>query len=154
VNNVTMCAIGTVHSSRKDTTDDNWGNIIAEIVLDPLKFQPDALAGLSEFSHVEIVYFFHLVAENEVETGARHPRERKDWPCVGIFAQRGKARPNRIGVSRCRILDVQGLTLKVAALDAIEGTPVLDIKPWMVEFSPLEKTHQPLWATELMQDYY
>ena len=77
-----------------------------------------------------------------------------NWPEVGIFAQRGKNRPNRIGVSRCRLLGVDGLDVRVAGLDAIAGTPVLDVKPYMAEFGPVGETAQPEWATELMRDYY
>ncbi|MFD0476032.1 TrmO family methyltransferase [Nonomuraea thailandensis] len=77
-----------------------------------------------------------------------------DWPEVGIFAQRGKNRPNRLGVSRCRLLAVEGLDLRVRGLDAIDGTPVLDVKPYMAEFGPQGETVQPAWATELMRAYY
>ena len=73
---------------------------------------------------------------------------------MGIFAQRGKARPNRIGVTRATIVSVEGRTLRVRGLDAIDGTPVLDIKPWMVEFAPIGPTRQPPWASELMRDYF
>jgi tRNA (Thr-GGU) A37 N-methylase len=87
-------------------------------------------------------------------TGARHPRNRLDWPKVGIFAQRGKNRPNRIGVTICRLLSVRGLSLEVADLDAIDGTPVLDIKPYMREFAARGEIRQPAWATELMREYW
>ena len=66
---------------------------------------------------------------------SRHPRGNRDWPEVGIFAQRAKDRPNRLGVTVCRILEVMDSTVRVAGLDAIDGTPVVDIKPWMVGFS-------------------
>ncbi len=62
-------------------------------------------------------------------------------------------RPNRLGVSACELTGVVGLDLGVRGLDAVAGTPVLDIKPFMVEFEPTA-THQPLWASELMADYY
>ena len=97
---------------------------------------------------------FDRVPVEKVETGARHPRGNADWPLVGIFAQRGKNRPNRIGVSRCRLLRTDGLDLHVQGLDAVDGTPVLDIKPYMAEFGPQGPTHQPAWATEIMRDYY
>jgi tRNA (Thr-GGU) A37 N-methylase len=109
---------------------------------------------LSSFSHLEVIYLFDRVPESKIETGARHPRERTDWPLIGIFAQRGKARPNRLGVSRCRLLSVEGTRLHVEGLDAIHGTPVLDIKPYMQEFGPLGQVTQPAWATELMRQYY
>ena len=77
-------------------------------------------------------------------------RGNTDWPRVGIFAQRGKDRPNRIGVSRCAILGVDGLRIAVRGLDAVDGTPVLDLEPWMDEFAPQGPTRQPAWASELM----
>ena len=71
-----------------------------------------------------------------------------------IIAQRGKARPNRLGVSRCRLVRVEGTRLVVEGLDAIDGTPVLDVKPWIDAFGPQGAVRQPAWATELMRDYY
>ncbi|MFN5819570.1 MAG: TrmO family methyltransferase, partial [Novosphingobium sp.] len=85
---------------------------------------------------------------------ARHPRGNPDWPKVGVFAQRGRNRPNRLGVSVCRILGVDGTSLLVGGLDAIDGTPVLDIKPVMAEFQPRGEVRQPDWSRELMADYW
>ena len=145
--------IGIVRSSRKDLADDFWGKVDAEIIL--ADHLPDeAFAGLDGFSHVEVIFLMDRVDPAHVETGARHPRERMDWPMVGIFAQRGKARPNCIGLTRAAIRKVAGRVLTVRGLDAIDGTPVLDIKPWMMEFAPIGETRQPQWATELMADYY
>lgn len=150
---VEVAPIGKVRSPRKDLSDDFWGAVEAEIVLDAT-LPAEALFGLADFSHVEVLFLMHQVDPAKVETGARHPRERKDWPLVGIFAQRGKARPNRIGLTRATIVAVDGKTLRVRGLDAIDGTPVLDIKPWMDEFAPIGATRQPAWATELMRDYF
>lgn len=145
--------IGVVRSPRKDLTDDFWGKVDAEIVL--AAHLPDAaFAALGDFSHVEVIFLMNCVDPAKVEVGARHPRERMDWPLVGIFAQRGKARPNRIGLTRGTIRKVEGRVLTVRGLDAIDATPVLDIKPWMNEFAPIGATRQPAWATELMSDYY
>ena len=145
--------VAVVVGGRAETLDDNWGNLTAIIRLDDA-FTPDSLAGLEDFSHVEVVFSFDRVPEDEIETGARHARGRDDWPLVGIFAQRGKNRPNRLGVSRAQILRVEGRDLHVRGLDAIDGTPVLDIKPVMREFEPRGAVRQPDWATELMRDYY
>jgi tRNA (Thr-GGU) A37 N-methylase len=100
-----------------------------------------------------VVFQFHLVDESAVVTGARHPRGNPDWPLVGMFAQRAKMRPNRLGVSNCELRSIDGRDLYVRGLDAIDGTPVLDIKPFMREFEPAATT-QPAWATELMAGYY
>src|SRR4051812_17742302 len=122
----TIAAIGHVRGGRDVPEDDNWGHSRARIELDAERFTPEALMGLSDFSHAEVVFIFDRVREAEITYAARHPRGRKDWPRVGIFAQRGKNRPGRIGVSVCRILAVNGLTVEVEGLDAIDGTPVLD----------------------------
>lgn len=146
--------VGVVRSPRRDLRDDLWGGVISVIELDAQQFSHRAVAGLEEFSHLEVVFFMHLVPEHEIETGARHPRGRLDWPEVGIFAQRAKGRPNRLGVSCCRLLHVDGLRLTVEGLDAVDGTPVLDVKPYLEEFGPRGPVRQPRWSHELMARYY
>lgn len=146
-------AIGFVNASRAHAEDDFWGGEEASVTLTQ-RFAADALQGLSEFSHVEVLYVFHEVAPGKIVTGARHPRNNKDWPAVGIFAQRGKNRPNRIGSTICRVVRVEGIRLVVAELDAIDGSPVIDIKPVMAEFLPREKVRQPAWSHELMHKYW
>jgi tRNA (adenine37-N6)-methyltransferase len=145
--------IGVVRGGRSEPIDDDWGDVEAMIVLDE-RFEPSALAGLDAFSHVEVVYVLHRVGEDEIQTAARRPRENPDWPAVGIFAQRGKGRPNRIGVSRCSLVSVDGLVVGVRGLDAIDGTPVLDLKPHMAEFDVRGEVRQPAWSRELMQGYW
>lgn len=149
-----MQPIGVVHGTRTAATDDHWLAERAEIELDAAEFSAEALAGLDAFSHVLVVYVMHAVGVGDVEKAARHPRNRADWPAVGIFAQRAKRRPNRIGVSCCRLLGVEGTRIRVEALDAIDGTPVLDIKPWVEELGPRGEVRQPAWMTELMRDYF
>ncbi|MFG2396067.1 SAM-dependent methyltransferase [Streptomyces lydicus] len=151
---VVLRPVGRVVGGRSEVRDDDWGPVSAVIRLDAARFGPDALAGLDDFSHLEVVYHFDRVPVEKVETGARHPRGNTDWPLVGIFGQRGKNRPNRLGVSRCRLLRTDGLDVHVQGLDAVDGTPVLDIKPYMAEFGPLGATSQPDWATALMRHYY
>ena len=145
--------VGFVSAPRPHAEDDFWGGEEASITLAET-FTADALAGLADFSHIEVLFLFHEVEPAKIVRGARHPRNNKDWPAVGIFAQRGKNRPNRIGSTICRLLRVEGATLHVAELDAIDGTPVLDIKPVMAEFLPRESVRQPGWSTELMRQYW
>ena len=151
---IVLRAIGTVRSERGQPTDDGWDRIEARIDLDPAQFTAESAAGLGEFSHVEVLYHFHKVPPAAVETGARHPRGNMDWPRVGIFAQRGKDRPNRIGATVCALLSVEAAVLHVRGLDAIDGTPVLDIKPVMRGFFPRGEIREPAWATELMKEYW
>lgn len=149
-----LVSIGIVRSPRADRTDVEWGGVESVIELDAAQFAPDALRGLEDFSHAEIVYFMHGIPEWQIATGLRRPRENSNWPLVGIFAQRGAKRPNRIGVSRCRVVAVEGLTLRVRGLDAIDGTPVIDIKPYMREFGPIGEVSQPTWASAVMERYF
>jgi len=153
VETFSVATIGRVACSRREPRDDDWGGVESAIALDPA-FGPSALRGLSEFSHVEVVYLFHLVDAGAVTTDTRRPRDNPAWPEVGIFAQRGKGRPNRIGVTVCRLLGVDGNRVLVRGLDAIDDTPVLDIKPYMREFGPRGETRQPRWADEIMDDYF
>jgi len=151
---IPMTPIGRVQGGRDVPEDDDWGKSRARISLDPERFDAEALAGLDAFSHAEVVYVFDKVGDDQIVSGARHPRGNKDWPKVGIFAQRGKNRPNRIGVTVCAIVAVDGLNLEVEGLDAIDGTPVLDIKPVMSGFAPRGAHREPDWAREIMENYW
>jgi tRNA-Thr(GGU) m(6)t(6)A37 methyltransferase TsaA len=151
---VVLTPIGVVRSTRTEPTDDNWDAELVRIELDTTRFGPEALAGLDAFSHVEVIFQFHLADPAAAETGARHPRGNVDWPRVGIFAQRGKDRPNRLGSTVSRVLRVEGTVLHLLGLDAIDGTPVLDIKPWMDGFSPRGMRRQPAWADAIMEGYW
>jgi len=151
---IVMTPIGRVEGGRAIPEDDDWGQSLACIVLDPARFDDEALMGLETFSHAEVVYVFDKVTDDQIVTGARHPRGNKDWPRIGIFAQRGKNRPNRIGVTVCEIIAVDGRVLEVKGLDAIDGTPVLDIKPVMSGFSPRGRHREPAWAREIMEKYW
>jgi tRNA-Thr(GGU) m(6)t(6)A37 methyltransferase TsaA len=146
-------AIGYVRSTRRDLVDEYWGSVTATIELTP-DFAAEALAGLEAFSHAEVIFHFDRVTPGDVERGARHPRGNLRWPRVGIFAQRAKDRPNRLGSTIVEILGCRGRELTVVGLDAVDGTPVLDIKPVMVEFLPRTTVRQPSWSHELMREYW
>lgn len=148
-----VSAIASVKNSRREIEDDNWGDVVSIIELDA-SLPEEALFEIESFSHAEIIYYFHLVEDAKVETGSRHPRNNKAWPKVGILSQRGKNRPNRLGATIVKILKREGRHIHVQGLDAIDGTPILDIKPVMREFLPHEEVAQPEWATELMKHYW
>jgi tRNA (Thr-GGU) A37 N-methylase len=151
---IEMRPIGIVRGGRTEAIDDDWGEVPCRIELDPGVVTADATLGLDEFSHVEVVFVFNGVEAEQVHRGARHPRGRSDWPLTGILAQRAKDRPNRIGSTVCDLVSVSGSTIEVLGLDAIDGTPVLDIKPYMTGFAPRGEVREPAWATELMADYW
>ena len=150
---ITLQPVAFVRGGRAEALDDDWAASRAAIELAP-HIPEEALAGLGEFSHAEIVFVFDQVTDGQIVTGARRPRGNPDWPLVGIFAQRGKNRPNRLGVSVCRIAGVEGRSLIVEGLDAIDGTPVVDIKPVLKGFLPRGDVREPGWAAEIMKDYW
>jgi tRNA-Thr(GGU) m(6)t(6)A37 methyltransferase TsaA len=148
---ITLSPIAYVKNTRKNMEDDFWGNVTSEITLVD-ELPEECLEGIETFSHLEIIYYFDKSAK-ELK-GAAHPRENKNWPIVGIFAQRKKDRPNHIGTTIVELVSHKGKTLIVKNLDADDGTPVLDIKPVVKEFLPFSKVTQPTWITELMKDYW
>jgi tRNA-Thr(GGU) m(6)t(6)A37 methyltransferase TsaA len=150
---IQLYPIARVKNVRYTTEDDNWGGLVSEIVLDP-SMPDENLDGLETFSHAEIIFHFHLVKVDEIVCGVRHPRENTKWPKVGIFAQRGRVRPNRLGLTVARILRREGRSLFVTDLDAVDGTTILDIKPVMEEFLPRGPVCQPEWSHEIMVDYW
>lgn len=150
---ITLEAIAYVSACRVAPADDDWGDTRATITLVE-SLDASALDGIEDYSHVEVLYLFHAVAAENIVAGARHPRNNPNWPKVGILAQRAKNRPNRIGSTICKLLHRSGRSLVVLELDAIDGTPILDIKPVMVEFLPRDAIRQPAWSTELMANYW
>ena len=144
--------IAFVRNSRENLSDDFWGNIVSEIKLAD-SIPTESLNGIESFSYIEIVFHFHLSASPIVY--CRHPRGNKDWPEVGIFAQRNKDRPNRIGTTLAKLISRNDRKLLVSHFDAINGTPVIDIKPVMSSFLIDKKEiRQPLWVEEMLQDYW
>lgn len=146
--------IAHVVGGRIEPADDYWGGARAIIRIDEKRFTSDSAKGLDAFSHLEVVFRFHLTDPTDLNLGARRPRDNPDWPEVGIFGHRNMRRINWLGVSRCRLLEVDGLDLHVEGLDAVDGTPVLDIKPWFVEFGPRGEVHQAHWTTAMLRHYF
>lgn len=153
MNDMTLRPIGTVHNTRRALEDDRWGNILSEIRLDE-SLPAESLEGLEAFSHAEIIFFFDQAADQGDLPMSRYPRGDKAWPKVGIFAQRNKDRPNHLGLTIVTIVERTGRSLLVKGLDAVDGTPVLDIKPVFAEFLPREAIRQPVWSHELMRNYW
>lgn len=149
--NISLQPVAYVHSTRAEIKDDAWDRETAYVEL-TADYDAESLQGLDSFSHVALIFYMHQV--NRVTTGVRHPRNREDWPAVGIFAQRGKNRPNALGLTVCRIERLEGKRLYVQGLDAVDGTPVLDIKPWVDDFGPRGDVQAPAWMQELMADYW
>jgi tRNA-Thr(GGU) m(6)t(6)A37 methyltransferase TsaA len=143
--------IGTVKSPVIEPVDMNWGEVISEIVLEP-EYAP-GLLGLERFSHLMVLTFLHEAEYNPEKHLRRHPQERQGIPLVGIFAQRARHRPNRIGVTSVEIVEVTDKSVKVRALDAIDGTPVIDIKPYVPVYDRKDATI-PEWMETMMKGYF
>lgn len=147
-------SIAHVVGGRIEPTDDYWGGTQSIVRIDRDRFTPEATKGLEDFTHLEIVFRFHLTDPKDLNLGARRPRDNPAWPEVGIFGHRNMRRINWLGVSRCKLLKVDGLDLYVEDLDAIDGTPVLDIKPWFQEFGPRGRIRQAPWSSEMLGEYF
>ncbi|MCX6315837.1 MAG: SAM-dependent methyltransferase [Bacteroidetes bacterium] len=149
---ITLQPLAFVTNNRKDITDDYWGRVISEIQLAD-HIPTAALEGIEAFSHLEIIFHFNQ-AEKKDMVFSGHPRGNPAWPVTGIFAMRKKDRPNALGLTVVELIKREGNKLWVRNLDAIDGTPVLDIKPVMKEFLPAGEIRQPDWSSELMQQYW
>ena len=144
--------IATVKNKRTAPIDDNWLEIISEIELAD-HIPTEALDHIEDFSHLEIIYYFNQVKEDAIVYSGR-PRGNPDYPKVGIFGQRKKDRPNTIGLCTVELIEHSGRVLKVKYLDAIDGTPILDIKPVFKEFQAQSAIRQPAWSSDMMKNYW
>jgi len=149
----TVKPVAFVKNHRYIANDDVWGDITSEIELVDL-FPKECLVGIEDFSHLEIIFYFHELPDEEVVFDVRYPRGNTSYPMTGIFAQRGRARPNKLGATIVELLEKRERSILVKGLDAINGTPVLDIKPVMREFLPLQEIRQPQWSSHLMEHYW
>ena len=141
---MTLKAIGIVRSEIKQPTKRDCEKVISDIVVnDDLT---EALDGLEEFSHIVVLYWMHQVVSGEVPLKI-HPRGKQELPLLGLFATRTPNRPNRIGIATVRLLERQGNILRVEGLDAIDGTPVIDIKPYIPGYDSVANTKVPPWIT-------
>jgi tRNA-Thr(GGU) m(6)t(6)A37 methyltransferase TsaA len=149
---VILQPVAFVKNSRTAPTDDFWGSIISEIELAD-NIPTEAFNNIEGFSHLEIIYYFDKANPADM-VYAGHPRGNKNYPFTGIFAQRKKDRPNTIGLCTVELLSHNNRIITVKNLDAIHGTPVLDIKPVMKEFETKGDIKQPEWVSDLMKQYW
>ena len=143
--NMSLIPIGTVRSPLKEPTYErlNLKEIISEIIID--ESLTEALNGLEGFSHIIVLYWMHL-ATREKKRLKTHPMGRQDVPPQGLFATRSPNRPNPLGKTTVRLLERKGNVLRVQGLDAIDGTPVIDIKPYMPGYDSATDATTPDWV--------
>jgi tRNA-Thr(GGU) m(6)t(6)A37 methyltransferase TsaA len=152
MDNITLRAIARVRNDITQPVDTGWGNVQSAIVLKPE--WEGAFDGLDQFSHALILTYLHQVAAGHPKIPVRrHPRNRADMPLLGVLSQRARVRPNPIGVTACEIISADARELIVRGLDAIDGTPVLDVKPYVPLFDRIESPVVPPWVNELFTDY-
>ena len=146
-----MEPVGREKNQITDRKDTSWGNDISTIMLEEPYIS--GLKGLEAFSHAIILFWLDQARYDREKHLQRRPQNREDMPLVGIFAQRGKDRPNRIGMTAVEVLSVSDDSLTVSGLDAVDGTPVLDIKPYYPVYDKKDAT-VPEWVDRLMQHYF
>lgn len=144
--------IGFVRSPVKEPVDEGWGDVEARIEL--LPEYRGGLRGLEEFSHVLVVGWLHQADFDPARHLQRRPRGQADMPLLGIFAQRAKDRPNPLGITVVSLVGVDDDGLRVRGLDAIDGTPVLDVKPHVPVFDAPARPRVPEWMDRLMAGYF
>ena len=143
--------IGIVHSQVNEGVDENWGDVVSEIHLNEELIE--GLTGLDSFSHIVVVFHMHKSTFSTSDL-IRRPQGRDDMPLVGIFAQRAKHRPNPIGITPTQVISIKGNVITVKGLDAIDGTPVLDIKPYYPVYDCKTEAVFPEWVEKLMKRYF
>ncbi len=152
-NTLILQPIAFVSNERINANDDSWGDVISEIILAD-HLPSTCLNGIENFSHLEIIFYFHQLKDMDVVFDLRHPRNNTTYPLTGIFAQRGRARPNKLGATIVEFLEKKDRSILVKGLDAMNGSPVIDIKPVMKEFLPHSLVKQPEWSVDLMKNYW
>ena len=142
---MTLKAIGIVSNGIKQPVRHGWSQVTSEIVIDSAL--TEALEGLEEFSHLIVLYWMHRLPPRELSLKV-HPMGKPELPLVGRFASRSPSRPNPVGQSTVRLLERRGNILKVKGLDAIDGTPVIDIKPYLPGYDSASDAKAPPWTSQ------
>ena len=144
--------IGVVRSPVTEAVDEGWGGVVSEIHLQ--ESLAAGLQGIEQFSHILVIFFMHQSTFDLAADLVRRPRGRSDMPLVGAFAQRARHRPNPIGITTVQLVEVKGNVLRVKGLDAVDGTPVLDLKPYLPAFDCRPGAKIPQWVERLMEGYF
>ncbi len=150
---ISLRVVAYIRNDRSEALDDNWDDVVSTVEL-ASDVPSEALNGLSDFSHVEIVFFADWAEDVPPAPWHRRPRGNENWPDVGVFAQRNKDRPNRILLTTVEIAEVGERFVRVRGLDGIDGTPVLDIKPVFRWSVPGSDVRAPRWSEELGENYF
>ena len=135
-------------------TEAVWHEVRNKNVVSRIVFREElteALEGIEEFSHLFVLFWLHQMSDEDRRLLKVHPRGRSDMPLLGIFATRTPHRPNPVGLTRVKLLNVEGNVITVEGLDAFDGTPVLDIKPFD-SWDTTEEFKVPDWWMRLQKE--
>jgi len=148
---ITLRPIGVVRNGKQDPPEGGWEDVVSRVVIRPEL--EEALLGLDGWSHVVVLFWPHLVPEDVRGSKPRlHPRDDPSNPLQGVLATRAQIRFNPILSSAVRLLEVKGNVLRVRGLDALDGTPVLDVKPYIAHFDSIADAVVPEWVMRYRQD--
>lgn len=143
---INLTPIGVIKNNIREPRREDWQTVVSEIIVkEDLK---EALDRIEEFSHITILYWMHEVSPSQRSVMRVHPRGKQNLPLVGVLASRSPARPNPIGIITAKLVERRDNVLKVIGLDAVDGTPVLDIKPYIPGYDSPTKAETPGWITE------
>ncbi|MFF4448225.1 SAM-dependent methyltransferase [Streptomyces sp. NPDC001502] len=133
--------------------DGRQGGVQSIIRLDP-EYPVETLQGLEEFSHLLVVWHFHKGSDADVHLGVRSPRNNPAWEPTGTYVHRNHRRPNRLAQSFPRILAIKGRDIHVEDLDAVDGTPIVDLAPYFEQMGPRGSVRTPAWVSDMLDDYW
>jgi tRNA-Thr(GGU) m(6)t(6)A37 methyltransferase TsaA len=143
---INLTPIGFVKNSIREPKREDCQSVTSEIIVnEDLK---EALSGIDGFSHIIVIYWMHRMPSSKRSVLKVHPKRNQSLPLTGVFATRSPARPNPMGIATVRLLEHRDNILKVMGLDAINGTPVLDIKPHIPGSDSPAGARTPGWLTK------
>ena len=145
---ITLKPVAKVNNDAKEPGIRDWSRVVSELVFETELV--NALDGLEDFSHIIVIFWMHLFAGQERIPLKTHPQMRTELPLVGIFATRSPIRPNPLGIAVAQLLERKGNVLKVKGLDAVDGTPVVDVKPYFPG-APDDHVKVPDWVNKLQR---
>jgi tRNA-Thr(GGU) m(6)t(6)A37 methyltransferase TsaA len=148
---VCLKPIGVVRSPITRPLEQGWGEVVSTIRV--AEWVCRGLRGVESFSHLAVLFVMHRARFSDRDL-VRRPRRRRDMPSLGIFAQRASCRPNLLGLTVVRLLERRGPLLEVRGLDALDGSPVLDLKPHVRAFDSPGRPQEPEWVARLMAGYF
>ena len=143
---MTLKPIGTVRNEVRQPQKPGyeWEKVVSNLVIN--SDLTENLEGLEEFSHLIVLYWMHQADSKGPLPSKIHPRRNQKLPLVGRFATRSPSRPNPIGKATVKLIERQGNILKVQGLDAIDSTPLIDIKPYIPEYDSAKDARAPKWT--------